>query len=565
MVLAGLTGCNVAATERDVRGVEGDTVTEPLQAAPLPATATTGGGVRVPRVFISYAHDCDTHRETVRDLWIFLRAHGVNARIDRVAAEQRTDWTLWMERQVAEADRILVVASPAYRQRAGHEADLGGGAGVQYEARLIRNLFYQDQSALRRFLPVVLPGGSPDDLPAFLTPAVATVYRVSAFTVDGAETLLRVLHDRPGEVEPPLGPVPDLPTRGHTFSAAATVSLVERCFVGVTVERFSTRVTRQQVLIQKELDRMLSEAAEAAGLPRARWERQPSGGGGVAVLPANIDLVALVGTFTVELDRRLVEHNKDHDLGAHIRLRVAMHTDLVTPGAFGYGGPALVLLNRLLDSDLLRQVLQNASDESLVQLLSEPLYRRAVLPELGGLRPRQFGKVRVTVPGEGFRQYAYLRLSHGRPLARVPASTGSLLTSLVQNTPVPRAEALAPTLEPDSEEEPLASGVRGLVDGVREALADGAVGQADRLTTLALLEQAGREGCLRRADAEKIPDGLLAELDDGWASASGGWWGFRAQRARLAALVLSGRRPVTGHLPGARLADRARRRRAALC
>ena len=76
------------------------------------------------------------------------------------------------------------------------------------------------------------------------------------------------------------------------------------------------------------------------------------------------------------------------------------------------------------------------------------------------------------------------------------------------------------------EEEPLASGVRGLVDGVREALADGAVGQADRLTTLALLEQAGREGCLRRADAEKIPDGLLAELDDGWASASGGWWAF---------------------------------------
>ena len=73
-----------------------------------------GGGVRAPRVFISYAHDSTAHREAVRDLWIFLRAHGVDARIDRVAAEQRTDWTLWMEQQVAEADRILVVASPAY-------------------------------------------------------------------------------------------------------------------------------------------------------------------------------------------------------------------------------------------------------------------------------------------------------------------------------------------------------------------------------------------------------------------------------------------------------------------
>jgi hypothetical protein len=29
---------------------------------------------------------------------------------------------------------------------------------VQYEARLIRDLFYRDQTDLGRFLPVVLPG-----------------------------------------------------------------------------------------------------------------------------------------------------------------------------------------------------------------------------------------------------------------------------------------------------------------------------------------------------------------------------------------------------------------------
>ena len=203
----------------------------------------------------------------------------------------------------------------------------------------------------------MLPGGSTDDLPAFLTPAIATVYRLRRSPSRPPKRCCGVLHDRPGEVEPAPGPVPDLPTRGHTFSAAATVSLVERCFVGVTVERFSTRVTRQQVLIQKELDRMLSEAAEAAGLPRARWERQPSGGGGVAVLPANIDLVALVGTFTVELDRRLVEHNKDHDLGRH-SAPGGYARPARTPGAFGYGGPALVLLNRLLSRwTLLKQAL----------------------------------------------------------------------------------------------------------------------------------------------------------------------------------------------------------------
>ena len=178
--------------------------------------------MRVPRVFISYAHDSDAHREQVRDLWIFLCAHGVDARIDRVAAEQRQDWTLWMEQQVAEADRILIVASPAYKTRAGHEADPDVGRGVQYEARLIRDLFYRDQSDLGRFLPVVLPGGSIDDVPGFLTPTTSTVYRLSEFTVAGAEALLRVIHQRPGEVQPVIGPVPDLPTRGHTPATRTT-------------------------------------------------------------------------------------------------------------------------------------------------------------------------------------------------------------------------------------------------------------------------------------------------------------------------------------------------------
>ena len=55
-------------------------------------------------MFLSYAHDSDAHREAVRDLWILLRSNGVDARIDRVAAEQRQDWTSWMEREVDAAE-----------------------------------------------------------------------------------------------------------------------------------------------------------------------------------------------------------------------------------------------------------------------------------------------------------------------------------------------------------------------------------------------------------------------------------------------------------------------------
>lgn len=173
-------------------------------------------------MFLSYAHDSDAHREAVRDLWIFLRTNGVDARIDRVATEQRQDWSLWMEGEVAAADRILIVASRAYKQRAGVDADPGIGRGVQYEARLIRNLFYANQKDLQRFLPVVLPGGDLDDVPAFLAPSIATVYRVEAFTLAGADALLRAIHGLPVEVDPTIGPVPDLPARAHRLSIVGT-------------------------------------------------------------------------------------------------------------------------------------------------------------------------------------------------------------------------------------------------------------------------------------------------------------------------------------------------------
>src|SRR5689334_17117158 len=124
--------------DASVRSCEGggDRVTE--LSPNVPSTSTrTPESERAPRVFISYAHDSDAHREQVRDLWIFLCANGVDARIDRVAAAQRQDWPLWMEQRVGEVDRILIVSSPAYRQRAGYEADPGVGWGVQWEARLI--------------------------------------------------------------------------------------------------------------------------------------------------------------------------------------------------------------------------------------------------------------------------------------------------------------------------------------------------------------------------------------------------------------------------------------------
>ncbi|MBE1500414.1 hypothetical protein H4696_007514 [Amycolatopsis lexingtonensis] len=190
-------------------------------------------GDRARKVFISYAHESEAHVERVRELWIALRSHGIDAQLDLPAAGQRQDWALWMGHRVREADFVLVVASATYRRRAEGRAAADDGRGVQWEARLIRDAFYSHQDRLDRFVPVVLPGATLGDVPDFLAPATTTVYQVDDFTPAGLEPLLRVLLEQPLEVEPPLGQVPVLPPRGHGRPLAPRVREWDPIHLGV--------------------------------------------------------------------------------------------------------------------------------------------------------------------------------------------------------------------------------------------------------------------------------------------------------------------------------------------
>ncbi|SEC02759.1 SEFIR domain-containing protein [Amycolatopsis tolypomycina] len=164
------------------------------------------------RAFLSYAEEPGdpSHQESVLRLWEFLRSCGVDAEIDLSEAHERRDRALWVAGQIREADHVLVIASPAYRRGAEGRGSAHEERGVQWEARLIREAFYADRNALNRFVPVLLPGRGPDDVPDFLAPATSTVYTVTDFTVEGAEKLLRMLTNQPEFVRRPLGAVPVL-------------------------------------------------------------------------------------------------------------------------------------------------------------------------------------------------------------------------------------------------------------------------------------------------------------------------------------------------------------------
>ncbi|VVJ18881.1 Uncharacterised protein [Amycolatopsis camponoti] len=160
-----------------------------------------------PRVFFSYSHDTQEHKDQVRRFATFLRARiGLEVVLDQWDDNHRIDWSLWATRNITAADFIVAVASPLYRARADGDAPPDEGRGAQYETALLRNKVTKDiEDGTRRILPVVLPGGSIDDIPAFLNPYSMTRYEIEDFTDEGVADLLAAITGRGRYPEPPRG------------------------------------------------------------------------------------------------------------------------------------------------------------------------------------------------------------------------------------------------------------------------------------------------------------------------------------------------------------------------
>lgn len=172
-----------------------------------------------PRVFITYAHDCAEHVDLVlRFATLLRRDAGVDVHLDQWYDDGPRDWSAWAGEQIREADFIIAIASPAYKYRTDGLAPANEGRNVQYEAALIRDNLTRDLAEqTRRILPVVLPGRSVEELPAFLRPHTTTHYVIDELTVDALGHLLAAFH---GVARVPL------PERGARAAAPVRVRLL---------------------------------------------------------------------------------------------------------------------------------------------------------------------------------------------------------------------------------------------------------------------------------------------------------------------------------------------------
>jgi len=115
-----------------------------------------------PKVFIAYSWDSPEHQQWVAGLAAALRQRGIDAILDQWHVRPGQDLAAFMNSAIRESDRVLVICTEAYVQKAN---DRTGGVGYEYvvaTGELMANL------GTSKFIPVIRQTSTPYVLPAEL-------------------------------------------------------------------------------------------------------------------------------------------------------------------------------------------------------------------------------------------------------------------------------------------------------------------------------------------------------------------------------------------------------------
>ena len=142
-----------------------------------------------PRVFFSYSHDSDLHKDWVLSLATRLVANGVDVLLDQWDLTLGSDLPRFMEQGLSSAQRVLAVCTEPYVQKAN-----AGRGGVGYEKMILTAQLMQDITS-DRIVPVVRSNSLTPPVPTFLSSRVYIDFRDDlAFDAKYAELAVRALH-----------------------------------------------------------------------------------------------------------------------------------------------------------------------------------------------------------------------------------------------------------------------------------------------------------------------------------------------------------------------------------
>lgn len=159
-----------------------------------------------PKVFVSYSHDSEPHKDWVLTLATRLVNNGVDVVLDQWDLNLGSDLPRFIELGLSEADRVLAICTLPYTIKAN-----AGDGGVGYEKMILTAQVMKDVTA-NRIIPIIRMNDSAQ-VPIFLTSRVYIDFRDDLAYEAKYGELLREIHGEKIKPRPALGNNPFLITR----------------------------------------------------------------------------------------------------------------------------------------------------------------------------------------------------------------------------------------------------------------------------------------------------------------------------------------------------------------
>ena len=161
----------------------------------------------ISKVFVSYSQDLQAHKKWVLDFSTRLRNVGVDAVLDQWDLGPGDDLPNFMEKNLASADRVIMICTENYVQK----ADAGTG-GVGYEKMIVTaDLMKRVES--KKVIPIIRQVGT-RSVPVFLTSKLFVDFSREDQFEEAFDDLTRNIHESPLFVKPPVANNPFIQVDG---------------------------------------------------------------------------------------------------------------------------------------------------------------------------------------------------------------------------------------------------------------------------------------------------------------------------------------------------------------
>jgi TIR domain len=119
------------------------------------------------RVFIAYAWDDPAYRDKVKSLAARLRNDGIDARLD-IWHSDGVSIPEFMSREARQADKILILCSPSYRQKVHAMEEGRHTSGAGWEAMLVNSAIWNGNLPRNHVVIALFRGTWAESAPSFL-------------------------------------------------------------------------------------------------------------------------------------------------------------------------------------------------------------------------------------------------------------------------------------------------------------------------------------------------------------------------------------------------------------